>query len=119
MAASRRFIRVKADPENLTVIRGFIRLNSIALGTGRDQIGDIVIAVDEAVTNVILHGYRSQGGTVEIELEREGNYLVIYIRDQAPVFDPLEAPPPPLNMPLEERRSEEHTSELQSPTNLV
>ena len=63
----------------------------------------MLLAVDEAVTNTVVHGYKGREGSVEIEVGREGHALVIRLRDEAPPFDPTSVPSPDLTLPLEER----------------
>ena len=65
---------------------------------------DIVQAVDEFVTNSIVHGYRGVGGPVEVEVDKSGTSLVVRLRDQAPQFDPTQLPSPDPAAPLAERR---------------
>lgn len=75
----------------------------MALKAERGAIDDMIQAVDESATNIIVHGYRGQPGHIEIEVTQEGNVLVVRLRDQAPLFDPTRAPPPDLTLPLERR----------------
>lgn len=65
---------------------------------------DLVQAVDEAVTNVIRHGYAGAPGWVEVQVERDGDRFVVTVTDEAPVFDPLAVPAPDLSVPPEQRR---------------
>ena len=97
-------LRVSAELPNLAVIRGFVEDTAAALDVGPGLIVDMIQAVDEAVTNVIVHGYRGQPGDIEIEMDREQGALVVRLRDHAFPFDPTRAPPPDLTLPLEARR---------------
>jgi len=92
-----------AELENLAVIRDFVRESARALGVDPAIISDVVLATDEAATNVIVHGYQGRQGTIEIEVTREAMDLVVYVRDTAPPFDPTRASSPDLTRPLEER----------------
>jgi serine/threonine-protein kinase RsbW len=96
-------LRVAAELQNLSVIRRFVQKTATALGADRDMIADVILATDEAATNVIVHGYQEQSGTIEIELSRRGDTIVISIRDQSPPFDPDSVPPPDVTQPLDER----------------
>jgi anti-sigma regulatory factor (Ser/Thr protein kinase) len=53
---------------------------------------DLRLAVDEAVTNIIVHGY---GGPGEITLELSADHgdLVVQLCDNAPAFDSASAAP--------------------------
>jgi serine/threonine-protein kinase RsbW len=96
-------LRVPAELGNLGAIRNFIAERGTALGADLDALDDVILAVDEAVTNVIVHGYQGQAGMIEIETKREGETLVVRLHDQATSFDPRSAPPPDLSLPLEKR----------------
>jgi anti-sigma regulatory factor (Ser/Thr protein kinase) len=60
----------------------------------------LVMAVDEACTNIIRYG-----GSCEIRVKCEvgDDMVVVEIRDDGVTFNPLEAPTPDLDLPLEER----------------
>jgi len=92
-----------ADLHNLAPIRDFVEHRAAALGAPPSIAADLVLATDEAVTNVIEHGYRGQRGALEIEVRREAQDVVIFVRDHAPPFDLTSVPAPDLNIPLDER----------------
>lgn len=46
------------------------------------QMTDIKMAVSEAVTNCIIHGYEGKGGDVELYCAYEGTHLYIEVADQ-------------------------------------
>lgn len=96
-------LRVLADLKELAAIRRFIQETATALRADPAAIADAVVAVNEAVTNIIVHGYQDQPGMIEIELRREVDTLVVRLYDQAPSFDPLTVSPPDLTLPLEKR----------------
>ena len=92
-----------AELENLAVIRHFVQESAAALGVDPAVISDVLLATDEAATNVIVHGYQGRSGTIELEVDREAMDVVIRVRDNAPPFDPTRALLPNLTRPLEER----------------
>lgn len=92
-----------AELENLAVMRNFVQKSATALGVDPAVVSDLVLAADEAVTNVIVHGYQGRRGTIEIEVEREAMDVLVHVRDDAPPFDPSSVPSPDLTRPLEER----------------
>jgi anti-sigma regulatory factor (Ser/Thr protein kinase) len=98
-------LSVDADLESLGEIRSFIRQAGAALGVRDDALGDLCLVVDEAVTNVILHGYQGARGPVDIHVQREGDAVVIVLRDQARTFDGRGVEAPHLDESLAERKS--------------
>jgi serine/threonine-protein kinase RsbW len=96
-------LRIDAEVHRLKDVRSFVRGQARAQGADEASIADLVQAVDEWVTNVIVHGYRGESGPIEIEVVPEGAEVVVHIRDQAPAFDPATAPPFDPNLPLERR----------------
>ena len=92
-----------AELDNLAVIRLYIEETAQAYQAQNKAVGDLIQAVDEAVTNIIVHGYLGKPGQIELEVERENEFLVVRIRDQAPYFDPTVVPPPDLSLPLQKR----------------
>lgn len=94
---------VEASLGELAGIRARIRSAAGTLGVDPAAIGGLVQAVDEWVTNVIVHGYRGAAGQVHIHVQRDGEDIVVRIRDSAPVFDPATAPAFDADLPLERR----------------
>ena len=62
-----------------------------------------MLAAMEAVTNISIHGYQNQPGVIEIEVIRQKDSIRIYLRDQAPIFNPQIIEAPDFSIPLEER----------------
>jgi len=61
------------------------------------------IAVDEACTNIIEHGYRGEDkGQIEAECRTEPGMATITIIDWAPPFDVTQVPDPSLDRPIED-----------------
>ncbi|MGF1504088.1 MAG: ATP-binding protein, partial [Anaerolineae bacterium] len=58
---------------------------------------------DEAVTNIMIHGYRGKAGPVEVGVWHDGQMLVVQVRDKGPPIDPTAAPPPDIYLPQIER----------------
>ena len=96
-------LRIIAEVKNLTEIRRFVEETATAIGVDPAVIPNVILAVDEAVTNIIVHGYQGQGGAIEIEVSLEGDALMIRIRDEAAPFDPTSVPPPDMILSLEQR----------------
>jgi anti-sigma regulatory factor (Ser/Thr protein kinase) len=97
-------LRIPADPDRLAGVRSFLRETAAARGVRPEAVPDVVQAVDESVCNIIVHGYRGNPGSIEIFVDREGDDLVVRLRDQGPTFDPTSVPTPDLDLPLDARR---------------
>jgi len=60
-------LHVTASLEVLAEVRAFVRSTTRALGADRRTVGALVQAVDEWVTNVVVHGYGgNRTATVEV-----------------------------------------------------
>ena len=68
-----------------------------------DFLYELVLAVEEAVTNIILHGYAGKQGVITILIQPYDGSVEIVLQDDAPPFDPTGVPAPRLDLPLEER----------------
>jgi serine/threonine-protein kinase RsbW len=89
----------------LRVVTSFCRLARTTTATKQEAsraVGDdfddkVVSAVGEAFNNVAIHGYRGRPpGNVELELELDGDGIVIRLFDTGLAFDPTLEPPPTL-----------------------
>jgi serine/threonine-protein kinase RsbW len=96
-------LRIPARVSQLAAVREFIRDQARRAGAGREVVDDMVQAVDESVTNAIVHGYRGAAGSIEVEVGVVHHALVVHVRDQAPPFDPTAVPEPEVDLPLEQR----------------
>jgi len=92
-----------ADLSDLAAIRAFVWNTATALDASADAVPDLVLAVDEAVTNIIRHGYGGRPGPIGIEVERDDAAIVVHVTDEAAPFDPTTWPEPDLDVPLERR----------------
>ena len=94
---------IKADLDNLGQVRDFIESNMEETGLNRECAGELLLAVDEAVSNIIMHGFKSKpDGNIELEVTRQPDSLLVQIRDNAPLFDPTKGSNPHLEIsPLE------------------
>jgi len=92
-----------ATVRDLNDIRDYLEGAVTMLGGSEDDAGDLVLAVNEAVTNVLLHGYEGAPGPLSVGVEADGDELRVILTDEAPGFDPTTVPPPDIHRPLEER----------------
>lgn len=85
-------------------IRKFVLEGAVELGADPIAADDLVIAIDEAATNVIRYGYRDQPGPIRVELSITDGALAMRLVDEAPVFDPTtDRPQPNLDLDIGER----------------
>lgn len=96
-------LRIAAELKNLATIRRFVEKAAAQLDADPEATADVLQAVDESATNIIVHGYRGQSGEIEVEVQQSGPALVVRLRDQAPPFDPTRVPAPDLSLPLDRR----------------
>lgn len=94
---------VKASLDKLQEIRSYIDRVGGCLGVNETALGDLRLAVDEAVTNVIIHGYGELDGIIEVLMHGDGDAVVIRIRDRAKTFDPSQVGAPQLDTALKNR----------------
>jgi serine/threonine-protein kinase RsbW len=96
-------LSVPAELGRLASVRAFVR-ERLATSVGdADAIADVVQAVDECVTNVIVHGYEGRAGEVEVRLEADDGRVVVRVLDGARPFDPTNVPPPDPDRSLADR----------------
>lgn len=70
-----------------------------------EEVFEVNVALEEVFCNVVRHGF-PEGGEHEIEvsLALADGTLVAVVSDDGVAFDPLGAPAPDLEAPIEERR---------------
>jgi serine/threonine-protein kinase RsbW len=92
-----RQLKVKSRTENLSEIRDFIYGNASAAGFSDEVIEKIILAVDEACTNIIKHAYKlNPEGEILIKIKYNTNKLVVELTDYGISFEPEKIPDPDL-----------------------
>jgi sigma-B regulation protein RsbU (phosphoserine phosphatase) len=92
--------------DSLDQVRAFVKSAAAQVGLDKKYTYRLVLAVDEIVTNIVLHGYEESGvlGDLTISADISERDLAIIIEDSAPRYDPIAlAEPGELERPLEER----------------
>jgi len=90
-------LRVKSKTENLSVVRDFVSENALNAGINLATVENIMLAVDEACTNIIKHAYKSSPeGEIIINIEYSKNKFTITIIDYGKSFEPDRVPLPDL-----------------------
>lgn len=86
-------LRIPAKPEYIALGRLALTGLAQARGLDSDTIGDLKLALTEAVSNSVRHAYDSPGeGQVEIRYELRSDRITVEVVDDGDGFDPDEAP---------------------------
>jgi len=100
------FIRtIDADIHAIPVITAELDHALRARAFTEEEILDTQLAVEEAITNVIMHGYAGQHGEIVITCRTTSGLVEVQIEDCAPPFDPLSLPEPDMSGDIEERKT--------------
>lgn len=104
-AAPARVIRLRNRLEELNRLHPFVEQFCDAGGLPADDAFALSLALDELVTNVIVHGY-ADGAEHEIQvaLSMAGEDVVVEMEDDARPFDPTQTPAVDLAAALQHRR---------------
>jgi len=88
---------------SLAEISEFVGLAAQAAGFDSKDVYAVKLAVDEACTNIIEHGYGGEGiGKIECSYRYDSTALTIELRDWGKGFNPSDVPEPDYNVLLEE-----------------
>ena len=91
--------------ESLSAFRQFLKESSAGWpGVTEEILYDLQLAVDEACTNIITHGYANMDpGSIILDLEVAPDFLRIYLTDFGHSFEPENVSVPDVDAPIEER----------------
>ena len=94
-------LRLAASLDNLSLARAEL---ADFIGSGLSDIdrSRTVLAVDEALTNVIEHGYAGADGEITLRMSEDEASFSVVIEDGAPPFDPLSRAPIDIDAKLDE-----------------
>jgi anti-sigma regulatory factor (Ser/Thr protein kinase) len=93
-----------AELESLSVFREFISDCCAKFNVPNETVFELKLAVDEACTNVIEHGYKGMDpGSIILSFRIESDRILVQLTDFGHVFEPAEAPKPDLEAALEDR----------------
>jgi anti-sigma regulatory factor (Ser/Thr protein kinase) len=88
-------IRLSADIYSLPVLFEFVSHHARGLGLGRQRTGEVLRAVEEAITNILDHVYEDGFGDVALTCKEDSSgRLVIAISDFGEPFNMLCATEP-------------------------
>lgn len=98
-------VRIRNRREDLPLVVSTIERFAVQNGIDAATLHDLNVTLDEALSNIIAHGF-DDGAESEIliRLEHGAGEVVIVIEDRGRPFDPTQAPAPDVNAPLQARK---------------
>lgn len=98
-------IEVVSTTENLAKIRDFIKQTAEKSGFSDEVVSKIILAVDEACTNVIKHAYQySSKGKMIIQVKSDSSKFSVSITDTGVGFNANAVPEPDMKSYFEEKK---------------
>lgn len=87
---------LKASSEVLSPFRKELRQILNDAGWDKKPAEEILLAVDEALTNIIRHAYEGSSGMMTISVSTSDDNVEIVLEDRGKKFDPTQVPSPEL-----------------------
>ncbi len=76
-------------PSQMSAVRAAMRASARAFGFDEDTVHHLVLAVDEACTNIIRYAYEGRrDGKIEMDVSEEGGAWEVRLRDYGKKCDP-------------------------------
>jgi serine/threonine-protein kinase RsbW len=95
--------RFSCSLKNLEKICDFVTDCACHAGLTEEEVYAVQLAVDEATTNIIEHGYGQEcPSRIDITCESTDDGIKVVIYDDAAPFDPSSIPDPEINVALED-----------------
>jgi serine/threonine-protein kinase RsbW len=95
---------IRSDINEIPEISSQLETVMQASGFSAEDILDTQLAVEEAITNIIMHGYGEVKGEITLSCRAGTGDIEIRLEDRALPFDPLSLPEPDLEGDIEERK---------------
>src|SRR5437879_2134769 len=84
----RKDLKITNETKNLSLVRQVVGEILEMTPFGKDDKAKIILAVDEAVANVVEHAYAGTHGEIEIHFVVDSDRIEITIRDNGKKFNP-------------------------------
>ncbi|GBD90723.1 serine-protein kinase RsbW [bacterium BMS3Abin04] len=98
-------LTIKSSTANLSTVRNFIKSSALECGFDEETTGKIILAVDEACTNIIKHAYNySPDGEILVNVKFYNKKFSIIITDNGSSFDSSLIPEPNLEEYLKQKK---------------
>ena len=105
MSSHRQTITLRNDLAEIPRLAEFVDGFCAPLAPTPKDVLALQLALEEAVTNVINHGYADgQPHTFTVELAAADRRATVIVTDDAPAYDPLARAEVDTTLPLEDRR---------------
>jgi len=97
-------IALKHDRHELVRLAELVERFGVEQHLPDDTLINVNLVLDEVVSNVIKYGRAgTAAGAIDVSLVLEGGRLTIDVSDDGIAFNPLEATPPDLDLPITDR----------------
>ncbi len=81
-------IRIQSSPENLIDVRRAMARILCDTKLSKEERGEVILAVDEACSNIIRHGYKNDyTRPIDLDVELTTDHFSVIISDQGIEFD--------------------------------
>jgi len=88
---------------DLGQIRRYVRETTVACGCAPAALDELIVAVNEAVANIIRHGYQNEPGRIKVSIVCAEELIKVLLLDDGPAFDPTTLSSPDTTLPLAQR----------------
>lgn len=92
-----------ARREDLPEVLAFVDARSAGADLPEPTAFALRLAAEEAFLNTVRHGYGGEPGPVRLTVEHTADRVTLTVADEAPPFDPADAPRPDLDAELDQR----------------
>lgn len=104
MSTLRQTLTLRNDPAEIPRLAAFVDAFCAPLTPTPKDVLALQLSLEEAVTNVINHGYADgQPHTFTVELAADDRRVTVVVADDAPAYDPLARAEVDITLPLGQR----------------
>jgi serine/threonine-protein kinase RsbW len=101
LTGNKQQLTLSAEVTALPEARAFIRSACQDLHIANETSYDILLAVDEALSNIIEHGYAGlEHGPITVAWRKEAQRLIVEITDSGHAFEPVQPEQPDIEAKL-------------------
>lgn len=91
----------QAVPTAIAAIRREVLAVARSCDLDPDAVAEVALAVSEAATNAIVHGYRGRPGTISVSAHANAGELTVTVEDEGSGIAPrTDSPGPGLGLPI-------------------